>query len=336
MPPLHDQENTFKPYNPPPPRILACSLHHRGTTADIPSEIRDPEDCSITEGGECAKKLKQGPFETSTLSQESFLSPPVLNLVAGGIAGMCAKTVVAPLDRLKILYQTTSRPFSWTDVPRHVHEICQSQGPHALWKSNGATLLRVVPYSGIQFAVYEACKGNRTLTPLESLLAGSVAGLVSVLCTYPLDWMRTQLAASATLNWSLTIQRIRQSPSQVLHGLTPTLLGILPYAGIAFMLNDQGKQWVHRRKGNISTLDKVISGALAGLVAQTVTYPLEVTRRRMQTSPKSIRQTVSHLVATEGVHGLFKGVSMNWIKGPISFGISFTVFDLTQEWLRGL
>ena len=105
-------------------------------------------------------------------------------------------------------------------------------------------------------------------------------------------------------------------------------------------------------------------GAAAGLVAQTITYPLEVTRRRMQTigivatsgsdtavnnlsgsvshvartvksdGPPSLMSIVADLHGEQGVRGFFKGVSMNWLKGPVAFSISFTTFDLIQGFIE--
>lgn len=119
---------------------------------------------------------------------------------------------------------------------------------------------------------------------------------------------------------------------------------------------------------DVKTSERVLCGAFAGLVAQTITYPIEVTRRRMQavglsgdstavgvldndgnsskktktaaapTRIKSIpaasatmMSTMRDLYQEQGIRGFFKGVSMNWLKGPVSFGISFTVFDSLQQ-----
>lgn len=151
-------------------------------------------------------------------------------------------------------------------------------------------------------------------------------------------------------------------------GISPTLLGILPYSGLAFSINEQTKrQIVKINHRDPSTIEKVQCGALSGLIAQSMTYPLEVTRRRMQTigviptsgsdaavgmlgdakgqnkSPvefskqvkqlPNLMQVVKDVWREQGMNGFFKGLSMNWLKGPIAFSISFTTFDILKEWI---
>jgi solute carrier family 25, member 42 len=121
------------------------------------------------------------------------------------------------------------------------------------------------------------------------------------------------------------------------------------------METQQIQHFAHREA---TTIERMQCGALAGLVAQTVTYPIEVTRRRMQTvglvgihndsaltalgcttnalptTPPTLLQTIRHLFQEQGIRGFLKGVSMNWIKGPIAFSISFTAYDSVQKILE--
>lgn len=89
--------------------------------------------------------------------------------------------------------------------------------------------------------------------------------------------------------------------------------------------------------------ERLAFGACAGLIGQSASYPLDVVRRRMQTAGVTghtygtILGTMKEIVSEEGViRGLYKGLSMNWVKGPIAVGISFTTFDLTQILLKKL
>lgn len=59
---------------------------------------------------------------------------------------MIAKSVVAPMDRIKIMYQVTSATFRLRDVPRVAWSIVQKEGWQALWKGNSVTMMRVFPY----------------------------------------------------------------------------------------------------------------------------------------------------------------------------------------------
>lgn len=78
-------------------------------------------------------------------------------------------------------------------------------------------------------------------------------------------------------------------------------------------------------------------GAIAGVCSQSSSYPLDIVRRRMQTTgvmPNctdqylTISGTIAKIYREEGIiRGFYKGLSMNWIKGPLAVGISFATYD---------
>jgi solute carrier family 25 protein 42 len=80
----------------------------------------------------------------------------------------------------------------------------------------------------------------------------------------------------------------------------------------------------------------MLYGAMAGAAGQTSSYPLDVIRRRMQTA-KLVNQgeislkpieLVRKILHEEGfIRGLYKGLSMNWIKGPIGSNFFFWIVD---------
>lgn len=371
----------------------------------LPQALEDPEDLTVGQEEaeyyeiEQRKKLAMGPAALLTdqiLPKEGIAALPreLRNLIAGGIAGMVAKTFVAPFDRIKILYQVSNAKFHLRNIPSVVGNIIRNEGLSALWKGNLATMMRIFPYSGIQFMVFDRIKRyylghhkqnltnsdkevqreaqNRKfgLTATESLIGGMIAGSVSVLCTYPLDLSRAQLAvikkhkhrANMGLYDVLQGNYRRKGVAGLFRGITPTIVGILPYSGVAFTLNEQAKREIQNITGrDVTTIERLQCGALSGLFAQTITYPVEVTRRRMQTiglvgpdtaishlgqSPAVSRSAstaasvgeipldlfgiIRNLYAEQGISGFFKGVSVNWIKGPLSFSISFTTFDTVQ------
>jgi solute carrier family 25 protein 42 len=86
---------------------------------------------------------------------EKKLSPVQL-LFCGAVAGSVSKTVTAPIDRVKILYQVnTNRRFTPLNAMKTARTILRDSGVSGLWRGNGAAMYRVIPYSAISFATFD-------------------------------------------------------------------------------------------------------------------------------------------------------------------------------------
>ncbi|KAI3368307.1 hypothetical protein L3Q82_008016 [Scortum barcoo] len=235
------------------------------------------------------------------------------SLLCGAFAGAVAKTVIAPLDRTKIIFQ------DWENVKgiylcllltRHVHNPQEAfrliyctymkDGLLSLWRGNSATMVRVMPYAAIQFCSHEQYKKGlgsyygyqgKALPPFPRFLAGSLAGTTAAMLTYPLDMVRARMAVTAREMYSNIVHvfvRISQEEGvkTLYRGFTPTILGVIPYAGITFFTYETLKK-LHTEKTKRSQpypYERLAFGACAGLIGQSASYPLDVVRRRMQTA----------------------------------------------------
>jgi len=294
-------------------------------------------------------------------------------LFSGAIAGAVAKTVIAPADRVKIMYQVdAAKEFSLNGALRTAKHIIETEGVRALWLGNGVQMIRVMPYAGVSFLAfpkYEAylqkfisscapkfgidlSTRDDELRIFSRFFAGAAAGATATTMTYPLDMLRARFAAmglAAKGPWADLSTLVKtQGLRSLYNGLSPTLLGIVPYAGISFTTFETLKS-MHVKTANAKALAKgeqnsleaalpvstrLLYGGMAGLMAQSITYPLDVVRRRVQVlgaTGLSTRQAVMEIAKTEGIRGLYKGLSMNWVKGPLSVAVSFALNDAIKS-----
>ncbi|PNT66205.1 mitochondrial carrier protein CoAc2 isoform X3 [Brachypodium distachyon] len=272
----------------------------------------------------------------------------VRELIAGGVAGGVAKTAVAPLERVKILLQTRRAEFHGSGLVGSSRTIYRTEGPLGFYRGNGASVARIVPYAALHYMAYEEYRRwiilafpNVEQGPILDLVAGSIAGGTAVICTYPLDLVRTKLAYQ--IKGAVNLSLIESKPSEQVYkgildcvktiykqnglkglyrGMAPSLYGIFPYSGLKFYFYEKMKTHVpeeHRK--DITT--KLACGSVAGLLGQTITYPLDVVRRQMQVQAFSSsnlakgKGTFGSLVMIakhQGWQQLFSGLSINYLK----------------------
>lgn len=273
----------------------------------------------------------------------------ITSLISGAVAGGVAKTFIAPLDRTKIHFQIHDSKFSINEALKYLHNTYTNHGVLALWRGNSATMVRILPYAALQYCSHEQFKillkvdtnERKKDGKAKSFLAGSLAGLVSSICTYPLDLARARMAVS---NSEKTIRLtdifrtivIKDGYLALYRGCLPSIIGIVPYAGVTFFTYENAKRlhYEYTQKQEPHHLERMAFGALAGLFGQSASYPLDVVRRRMQTSATKLGmvETAIKIISDPNpFRSMYKGLSLNWVKGPISVGISFTTFDLLTK-----
>ncbi|RDB26064.1 putative mitochondrial carrier C17H9.08 [Hypsizygus marmoreus] len=264
----------------------------------------------------------------------SSLNTFIRSTIAGGIAGGVAKTAVAPLDRIKILFQTHHHEFvrfsgSWSGAINALRYIIQTQGFSGLYRGHSLTLARAVPHAAVGYTVYDHVRKvfmptKADQTSFRRFLAGSVAGVSVLPFTYPFELVRVRMAmetkrlhAQPRLASVFAVIYRENSGSHIfgrpMHGIfnfypgfAVTLLGTVPYRGGIFLvwetLNSKSQDWfspaVRAAHGHKIHL---LIGAIAGTSSQIVTYPLEVVRRIQQASVRRTSRSVgSHAPSRMG------------------------------------
>lgn len=291
------------------------------------------------------------------------------SFVAGGVAGCCAKTTIAPLDRVKILLQGQSPHYRHLGVFSTLTAVPKKEGILGLYKGNGAMMVRIFPYGAIQFMAFD--KYKKLLNTkigisghIHRLMAGSMAGMTAVICTYPLDVVRARLAFQVTGDHRYSgIANVFQSIYRMegilgfYRGLTPTLIGMAPYAGLSFFtfgtLKSLGLKHFPEQLGRpssdnpdvlvLKTHVNLLCGGVAGAFAQTVSYPLDVARRRMQLgtalpdSDKCVSpiKTLKYVYEQYGIkRGLYRGLSLNYVRCVPSQAMAFTTYEFMKQVLH--
>ncbi|XP_014474485.1 PREDICTED: graves disease carrier protein-like [Dinoponera quadriceps] len=292
------------------------------------------------------------------------------NLMAGGVAGMCSKTAVAPLDRIKILLQAQHKHYRHLGVFSGLKHIIQSEGFCALYKGNFVQMIRVVPYAAGQFTAYEMYKKHLggsfgQHSHIDRFLAGAAGGVTAATITYPLDMIRARLAFLSNGDTIYTgisdvaIKIFRQEGGfrALYRGYLPNVIAMVPYAGLSFYTYEKLKYLCMKRASNyfcskreantgglvLNVFAKLLCGGVAGAVAHTVSYPLDVTKRRMQLAmmhPATYKygsgmwSTMRMIYIEDGVmRGLYRGMTVNFLRSVPFVAVGFTSYEIMRQML---
>ncbi|KAK2966298.1 hypothetical protein RJ640_018109 [Escallonia rubra] len=216
----------------------------------------------------------------------------------------------------------------------------------------GKSKIRFQPYPPLfSLFAYETVKKHLTPKPGEqpklpipaSPIAGAIGDISSTLCTYPLELLKTRLTVQRGAYKNLLDAFVKivqeEGPAELYRGLTPSLIGVIPYAATNYFAYDTlrkayKKAFNQEDIGNLATL---LIGSAAGAISSTATFPLEVARKHMQAGAINGRQYHNMLHALicilekEGVAGLYRGLGPSCVKLVPAAGISFMCYEACNK-----
>ena len=271
------------------------------------------------------------------------------NFLLGGISAGVSKTIVAPIERVKLLLQLQDAKKGMEDASKKYKGIVdcfvrvnQDQGFSSFWRGNLSNVIRYFPTQALNFAFKDKIKQVfPTYNPnthfwkffLNNMAAGGLAGSLSLLVVYPLDFIRTRLAtdtgkAAADREFKgmgEVVSKIVKTDgiTGVYRGFGISVIGIFIYRALYFGMFDTGKAKLFKDFRNANWLAVWAFAQFVTVTAGIMSYPIDTIRRRMMM--QSGRSDVLYantldcmqkiFVKEGGIKPFFKGAGSNVIRG---------------------
>jgi len=280
----------------------------------------------------------------------------MLDFIAGGISAAVSKTVVAPLERVKIILQIQDahkhipKDQRYNGIVDCFKRVNAEQGFLSFWRGNVVNVVRYFPTQALNFAFKDTYK-KMFMDGLDknkdfwkffagNLAAGGAAGATSLCIVYPLDFARTRLGAdvgkaAADREFKGLADCIKKcyKADGIVRGLYPGFIssvqGIIVYRAIYFGAYDTAKEMVD----NPSFLTKFAIAQTVAAGSVSVAYPFDTVRRRLMMmsgeGEKMYKGTMDcwrKIVKDEGAKALYKGNFTNVLRS-IGCALVLVLYD---------
>eukprot|EP00808_Paulinella_micropora_P016216 g33259.t1 len=281
-----------------------------------------------------------------TLRRETeSVKETLTKLFNGALAGVVSRTATAPIDRVRLLMQASTRNVADLSALQTFLWIGRVEGIRAYWQGNGGNLIKIAPdqacmYLSFDWAQSRFCldRDNPTLT--ERFLSGGFAGSITAFCVYPLDLVRTRLAVKHQSAYKGAVDCMRQTYLEgglrgFYTGCSLSVLGNIPFCGIQLGVAELLKDMVKRRytDGVCPGMGVLLScGMISSCVALTATYPVWLLRVKLQTQGYNGVPTYNGFLdcvrktATGGIRQFYRGLLPSALKVVPATGISYAVY----------
>jgi solute carrier family 25 (adenine nucleotide translocator) protein 4/5/6/31 len=294
----------------------------------------------------------------------------MIDFTLGGVSGAVAKTLTAPIERIKLVIQTQdANPMIRSgEVPRYTGimncgtRILQEQGAKRFWDGNLTNCIRYFPTQAFNLAFKDTFKKMfPKYNPKTefgkffgaNLVSGGLAAAGSMCIVYPLDYSRTRLASdvgSGKKTFSGLLDCMKKTAAgpggamALYTGFGVSVVGIVGYRGLQLGCFDTitGLNPWKKDPGFMGAVTTFGAAQTAITIGAGATYPFDTVRRRLQMqSEKPVEEHIykgtmdcfSKIAKEEGmVKGLYKGFVANIVRS-VGGALVLVLYDRAKMYL---
>merc|ERR1711988_939716 len=289
--------------------------------------------------------------------------------MGGGVSGAVAKTLTAPIERIKLVIQTqdANPKIRSGEVPRYTGigncamRIYTEQGMKRFWDGNFTNCIRYFPTQAFNLAFKDSIKKMfpkyNPKTEFAkffgaNLVSGGLAAAGSLTIVYPLDYARTRLASDVGSGKKTfdglfdCIKKTAAGPGGVMglyDGFGVSVVGIVGYRGLQLGTFDTiaGLNPYKNDKGAMGFISTFIAAQTAITFGAGATYPFDTIRRRLQMQSekppeeqlyKGTGDCFKKIMADEGIGALYKGFVANIFRS-VGGALVLVIYDRSKSYL---
>jgi len=178
---------------------------------------------------------------------------------------------------------------------------------------------------------------------LKHIASGALAGLVEVLCMYPLDVVKTRFQLNThagRINATVlgTFRDVIRTEGffNLYRGIISPICAEAPKRAVKFATNEQYKKLLADSNGKLSNLGYIAAGCFAGLTEAFINCPFELVKVRMQAKEnlklyKSTPSAAWMITKTEGPLVLYQGLGALLWRNGVWNGTYFGTINIVKQ-----
>ncbi|CAL9123976.1 unnamed protein product [Musa textilis] len=284
------------------------------------------------------------------------------DVVAGAVMGGMVHTVVAPIERAKLLLQTQESNAALLGRGRRfrgmidcIARTVREEGVLSLWRGNGTGVLRYYPSVALNFSLKDLyrtmLKGGEAdqfmSIAASNFMAGAAAGCTTLVIIYPLDIAHTRLAADIGRTDSRQFRGIchflhtiykKDGIQGIYRGLPASVHGMIIHRGLYFGGFDTAKDLLLPQESAL--WKRWVTAQAVTTMAGLASYPLDTVRRRMMMQ-SGLEEQMYHgtldcwrkIYRLEGLTSFYRGAVSNMFRSTGAAAI-LVLYDEIKKFMK--